>query len=371
MMKLHLLGLPHTISNAAHSHCAFTEKIRMLAAMMTNLGHEVIHYGVEGAETKATEQVDLLTQREQSLLRGHDGSDPSRFYDADVEVDNALFREFNRELRVALEERVEPGDLVLCPFGHGHQAALKGHEYTLVESGIGYPHLYKDAPWKIFDSYAWMHFHQGKADRNGMYSEWVVPNGFDPDAWKAELDPPKDTVVFLGRIGEVKGMNVVWELAKMRPDLHFVLCGQGDPKRWLTLPNLEYRTPISGTERSAYFGQALACLTPTQFVEPFNLVAVESQMCGTPVISTDFGGFTETIEHGVTGFRCHTLGDYLAALEGAESLDRSRIAAQARTKFGMDVVAKTLEGVLRQIRDAAQGQGWNTLRSLIGPSCPE
>ena len=36
--------------------------------------------------------------------------------------------------------------------------------------------------------------------------------------------------------------------------------------------------------------------------EPFGLVAIESMATGTPVIARRAGAFTETIEHGVTGF---------------------------------------------------------------------
>ena len=43
-------------------------------------------------------------------------------------------------------------------------------------------------------------------------------------------------------------------------------------------------------------GDCVAVLCLTSYLEPFGCVAVEAQLCGTPVISTDFGGMVETVE---------------------------------------------------------------------------
>ena len=49
-------------------------------------------------------------------------------------------------------------------------------------------------------------------------------------------------------------------------------------------------------------------------------------ICGTPLISVDYGAFTETIVEGVTGFRCNTLGDWVAGIEASKNLDRAKAA---------------------------------------------
>lgn len=364
-MRLHLLGLPHTISHPSFSHCAFTGKVQRFPSMMKSQGYEVIHYGVEGAETEAAEHVTVMTRDEQNELRGHNGSDPSKFFSDDANSGTKLYAEYNKRLRRALCERVTQADLVLLPFGHGHEAAVSGLPFTLVESGIGYPTLYSGAALKIFESYAWLHWHLGKRDSLGKNYEWVIPNYFDARDWDVAPELTalgEQTVVFLGRLIEQKGLATVVALAKERPDIRFVICGQGDPAPYLTESNIEYRQPVEGRERSVLLGDALAVLTPTQFTEPFGGVAVEAMMCGTPVLTTPFGAFTETVEDQVTGFRCHTLGDFLAGLSLAPTLDRRYIAARARALYGYARVGKMYDRAFQQIADLS-GPGWYTTRS--------
>ena len=61
-IRLHILALPHTITNDEFSHCAYTGKVLRFPEMMVSRGFEVYHYGVEGSTTKATKNVELLTQ---------------------------------------------------------------------------------------------------------------------------------------------------------------------------------------------------------------------------------------------------------------------------------------------------------------------
>jgi glycosyltransferase involved in cell wall biosynthesis len=65
-------------------------------------------------------------------------------------------------------------------------------------------------------------------------------------------------------------------------------------------------------------------------------VVTEAQLCGTPVISTDWGGFTEYIEQGQTGYRCDDLEEFVTAIHRAPDLDRDYVRARARTLYGWD-----------------------------------
>ena len=53
---LHIVGLPHTMTNGEYATCAYTEKIRKFCDMMTGGLRKVILYAGEENEAECTEQ---------------------------------------------------------------------------------------------------------------------------------------------------------------------------------------------------------------------------------------------------------------------------------------------------------------------------
>jgi len=92
-------------------------------------------------------------------------------------------------------------------------------------------------------------------------------------------------------------------------------------------------------------------MTPSMFPEPFCLVAVESQLCGTPVLSTDWGAFTETIENKRTGYRCSTINDFVAAAKIADRLDRKYIRARAIRNYGTKSIAPQYQRFFERLEE--------------------
>jgi glycosyltransferase involved in cell wall biosynthesis len=366
--KLHLLALPHTQTTDEYSHCAFTGKIKRFSPMMRSVGYEVFHYGIQGGQSGATTHVDVLSIDEwddlrNQVIREKYGRDrqPSDFYGDLVDSNNILYKTFNQRLENILIQTVGPWDIICLPFGHSHQDAIKMFKQHKVETGIGYPYAYQ--PFRVYESYAWYHYHMGREQKHGSDYHWVIPNYFDVSEWTYNPTPDK-YLLYFGRIMENKGLNIVWEIAKHRPDLKVIICGQGDPTPYLTLPNIEYHAPIHGTARSDLLGNATAVLMPTRYVEPFGGVTVESQMTGTPVLGSTYGSFTETIIDGFNGFKCHTLGDYLAALTRIENgeLSRKEISQYSKKKYDMYELAKDYNKVFLQVGDL-YGKGWYSQRS--------
>lgn len=354
-MRLHLIGIFHTRSTLQYSHCAFTGKALRFPRMMRAQGYTVIEYSNAGSEAGSDLHVEMLSEAEFEQLYG---SRPgTAFHGDDATVGSPGHTLFESRLIPALERHLQPGDIICHPFGHAHSILLErfpNHQH--VETGIGYPTLMKGS-FRIFESYAWMHYHQGRENRNGHSYEWVVPNYFDLDDWQPRHDPG-DYLAFLGRICHIKGMDTIYAIADHSP-WPIYICGQGDPTPW-EHPNIHYLGPIHGHQRSDFLRNARAALMPSVFTEPFAGSGVEAMLCGTPLIAVDYGAFTETIIPGTTGFRCHTLADWLAAINAAASLDRTHIADITRSRYSLEACGPLYDKIFKDLA-ALRGKGWYAL----------
>lgn len=374
---LHLLGVPHTVTNDDRfSHCAFTTKVNRFIPMMSSVGYRVIHYGnsnstgLNAIRGFSYGNVQIFSPSELERLIGKYDPASSRFVGEDTDAGRALCKEFNARLVPHLEKNVRPNDIICLPFGYAHHEALvqsrAAQNAYQVETGIGYEDSF--ARFKIFESHAWMHYHYGKQQASGKGNRgsdyhWVIPNYFDLDEWKP-YDGPGEYVLYFGRICEAKGMSIVREIALRRPDLKFVVCGQGDGTPWLT-PNMELRAPVHGAARSGLLRKAIAVLVPSRYVEPFGGVAVEAMLCGRPVLASVYGAFGETLAPGC--FQCRTLFDWLAALKRVEEYPRwaGYLMGEIRThaeQFDMFRLARQYKRAFKQISQL-RGSGWFSLDS--------
>jgi glycosyltransferase involved in cell wall biosynthesis len=61
-------------------------------------------------------------------------------------------------------------------------------------------------------------------------------------------------------------------------------------------------------------------------------------MSGTPVITTDWGGFVDTNVHGVTGFRCKDFASFVDAMNRIDEIQPQACRDWAMTHFSETVV---------------------------------
>jgi glycosyltransferase involved in cell wall biosynthesis len=154
-------------------------------------------------------------------------------------------------------------------------------------------------------------------------------------------------------------------------DMRLVVAGPGAtewgdgyvkfPEGEARCPGLEYVGSVGSEERAKLMGGAAATLMPTIYVEPFGGVAVESMMCGTPVVTTDFGAFTETVVEGVSGYRFQTLQEAVDRTVAAMELDRQAVRQHAVDHYSLDAVEPLYDRWFTNL-DGLWGEGWTALR---------
>lgn len=361
MAKLHLLGLFHTVPAAEFSHCAFTGRVIRFGKMMLPFGWDVIEYANEGSEADATEHVTILdTQRFWELKKLYKKEQPNEA----ASTDSTLYREFSSRLVKELALRIRDGDIVCHPFGICHSDLVSRFPNAHhVEIGIGYTQC--AMPLRVYETYQWMSWHQGKEQTGGNDYQWVCPMGYDVSEWEPRYEKG-DYLLYFGRVIECKGLAIVKELAK-HVTMPVYVVGEGDPdfieEFFKGAENIVIQGPVTGLARSDLLRHAYAMLMPTRYTEPFGGAGVEGQLCGTPLLSSDFGAFSETVIHNVTGYRCHTLGDWIQAVSDVGFLNRRQIAGLAREKYSLETVGRQMDKIFRQIL-TLNDKGWYSTKTF-------
>lgn len=379
--RFHVVALPHTVTTKElpWCACAYTQKVLNFCKMMHSLGHEVFHYGTEGSRLDCTEHVDVISQQEQALFWADNRQDRWAKIGFEIEWDTnkPYWQLVNSRALVEIEKRALPRDF-LCLIAGSCQQSLAQHfdkRMLSVEYGVGYRGVFSG--YRVFESYAHMHRILGMLapDPDGRFYDAVIPNYFDPADF--EVEPSKHEVgqyvVFLGRMIIRKGLSILQSLLQPLEDrgLTLVCAGQGATEEgpgYLTYennqringPNLRYLGMIDFDKRRDLLARARALIAPTIYVEPFGGVAVEAQLCGCPVISTDWGAFTETVEQGATGYRCHTLREFVRAVDDVPGLDRNYIRSRALDRYSTDSVRHMYQEYFDRVYDV-WGNGWGAL----------
>lgn len=358
VFRFHVPAIPHTVTSKDYLSCAFTQKVLKLCDMLTKLGHEVYHYGCEGTSLNCTEDVSVVSN---DLRLEFYPDDPNRSQQFRFDCGDAYHKLFHHRVAREVEKRLGDRDFLLCAWGHGHKPiadALAGRVLT-VESGIGY--LATFAAHRVFESYAWMHWLYGKENRNdGALYDAVIPNYFDPGDFTYQPDKD-DWFLYLGRIVKRKGVELAVEMTK-RLGTKLVIAGQGELGNRsegldLRADHVQFVGYADVEKRRYLMASAKALICPTYYIEPFGGVAVEAMLSGTPVITTDFGAFSETVLHGVTGYRCHTLEQFVWAGRNVGELSPAACREWALTNYSCDRVSRMYQEYFSMLY-GLWGEGW-------------
>lgn len=362
LFRLHVLAIPHTISRADYAGCAYTANVVNFCKMMTRRGHHVIHYGHEASKVECSEHVTVM--RDADLKAAYGEFDWKRGL-LQHRIGDLAHRTFNERATAAVVARRAPAgvtEILLLFWGQGHKPVAEALPDLLsVDPGLGC----FNAPatdHTVYVSYALQSHILGKTGKGPGATDAVIPNYFDLTEFAPRLGPaPKPYLVFFGRLIKSKGIDIAVAVAK-RLNIPLKIAGQGGlaaalpaglkPPEGL-VEHVGYLEPAG---RATLLAGAAALIAPSQYDEPFGKVVIEAGLCGTPVITSDWGGFSEIVLQGITGYRCRTEEHFVAAgrlvLEGR--IQRRACRAWAAANFSLEKVAPMFETYFQRISGLAE-----------------
>ena len=114
---------------------------------------------------------------------------------------------------------------------------------------------------------------------------------------------------------------------------------------------MTFHEPLTRTELWRRLASARAVLCPSDWDEPFGLVAAEAQAAGTPVVAFARGGLTEIIDDTVTGFLVEpgNVAGAVAAVRSVASLDRRRCRQHAVDDLDLEACLSGYEALYASV----------------------
>lgn len=151
-----------------------------------------------------------------------------------------------------------------------------------------------------------------KKEKVGRFYYWVnqeIFNISNKDSAKRELGWEDEFVVlFVGRLIEIKGIDLFLDLAKSfkHNNMQFVAIGDGPLEEFLReqkIDNFFFLGKKANLEMPIYYKAADILCVPSKYEEGYGRVILEALSCGLPVVASNRGGIPEII-HEKVGILC-------------------------------------------------------------------
>ncbi|HEB2433781.1 glycosyltransferase family 4 protein [Bacillus thuringiensis] len=159
----------------------------------------------------------------------------------------------------------------------------------------------------------------------------VVPN-FIQENWilknKKEINKEVKKIIFIGHVQPAKGVEDIFEISKMYPDIQFILAGpvKSNNDGLIVSKNVKLLGAIEQKDVQALLDSADVFLFPTRS-EGFSMALTEAMARGIPIITTRVGANSDMIEE--CGGVVVSVGDVHGMVRAIEKLKNIEI----RTKM--------------------------------------
>jgi glycosyltransferase involved in cell wall biosynthesis len=171
-------------------------------------------------------------------------------------------------------------------------------------------------------------------------------------------------LVFVGSLIAPKGVHRLLPLARALPEYEVVVIGTGAEEAALRaaaqregLANMRWAGLQTGGAKAGLWAPAFLTLVPSEWDEPFGLVAAESAALGIPVLASAVGGLAGIVQDGRNGYRVDFgAPERVAELVRALRADGPRYEVLSR-QVRQDYEQRYSEAVFAARLEAALGEG--------------
>lgn len=197
---------------------------------------------------------------------------------------------------------------------------------------------------------------QRKALPNINYIETVY-NGID--VAKFDLSTEKrEYFAILGRISKEKGIKEICELIK-KTNEKLVIAAKLDPtdqeyfekdvKPLIDNDQIKFIGEVDHQGKNEFLGKAKALLVWLNWEEPFGLVTIEANACGTPIIANRRGSMPEIVQDGVNGYLVDTLDEMEQKLSEVSKLSPLECRKVVEKRFSVKTMVDGYENAYKKI----------------------
>jgi phosphatidylinositol alpha 1,6-mannosyltransferase len=180
---------------------------------------------------------------------------------------------------------------------------------------------------------------------------FLMQRGVDTELYSPAKRDRRDDVFTIGYVGRLSPEKNVRMLAKLqRPDVRFLIVGQGSQREWLenNLSDAEFTGVLKGEALARAYANMDVFAFPSD-TDTFGNVVLESLASGLPAIVTDGGGPKFLIEEGVTGFVARDEAGFVRAIDRLTAnrdlqTAMSRAARQYAVGISWDAVFEKVYG---------------------------
>ncbi|MFN5195299.1 MAG: glycosyltransferase family 4 protein [Cyanobacteriota bacterium] len=207
-------------------------------------------------------------------------------------------------------------------------------------------------------------------------AHWLgnVYHGLPLDLYRFQPDP-RDYLAFIGRISPEKRLDRAIEIAA-RLGLPLKVAAKIDradetyyQERIAPLlahnPLVEFIGEVDDAGKQELLGHALALVFPIDWQEPFGLVMIEANACGTPVVAWRNGSTPEIIEPGVNGALVESIDEAVAAVNQVRSIDRALVRANFEMRFSATRQAEDYERLYSHLIQARRSTGSRSANAVV------